>query len=339
MNVISRQLPDSILVMPNAQTVFGDRAVQAPLEIAGLLTYGDTAEVFLTQLGAIGLKFLEGGPLASIDLFDVEGTGAVPDYVTQRRDEVVALQGRRLLFANFVAAALFGRIAGLRHSPLSGAASAGMNDILCFKRHGDMLAIEQTAYTRAVLGRKLDNVRTNSASVRIAPAASLADAVQFTQALAAKEAEFAFANLQVCMAMNYQAAILHAAQHAPASFTLNFSVAEALVNEIFFACGAVDSEPRKGFATRSHSVPTVSRKTLRSMTMAQKLTALGTGGIIEPYLVQRLHAARTLRNDLMHGAVPVAVTQSGPLQTAVRDLWALLIDGPFELIAGYAMRW
>lgn len=125
---------------------------------------------------------------------------------------------------------------------------------------------------------------------------------------------------------------------APASFAINFSVAEALINEVFFTYGAVTAVPRQAFAAHHHTIAPVSRKTLRERNLKTKIEDLEGGGLISSYLGQRLQAARLARNDLMHGAIPVAVTASGDLQTMVRDLWGLLLDAPFELNAGYAMR-
>ena len=64
----------------------------------------------------------------------------------------------------------------------------------------------------------------------------------------------------------------------------------------------------------------MSNNQFRNMTIVQRLTSLRDGGLIAPYLEQRLQEARNRRNDLMHGAIPVAVTESRPLQTTVRDL-------------------
>ncbi len=340
MQVTSKRLVDSILIMPNTEVLFGVDAGAAPLEIAAELSFGDLARIYLTKLGAIGIEFLDAGALGSIEQLDAVGPGAfaIPDHVTARRDEVVALQGRRLLFANFIAGALFGRICAIRHTALSGAASPGMNDILVFERRSNVLAVETTPYTNAVLGPKLAVTRQGSPRLQVIEAADLADASAFTEGLAARASDFAYANLQVCIAMNYQAAVLHNAQLAPASFAINFSVAEALINEIFYAYGAVTGTTRKAFATQSHTVASVSPRGLRDRNLATKVQNLENGGLIAPYLAQRLQTARVARNDLMHGAIPVAVTASGDLQTMVRDLWGLLLDQPFELNAGYTMR-
>lgn len=340
MQVTSKRLVDSVLIMPNTEVVFGADAGAAPLGIVAELAFADIARVYLTKLGAIGITFLDTGALRSIEQLDAVGRGAfaIPDHVTARRDEMVALQGRRLLFANFIAGALFGRICAMRHTALSGAVSAGMNDILVFERRGSVLAVEATPYANAVLGPKLSVTRHGSPRLQVIEAAELADAAAFTEDLAARASDFTYANLQVCIAMNYQAAVLHNAQLAPASFARNLSVAEALINEIFYAYGAVTGTPGKPFATQHHTVPSVSPRALRGRNLATKVRNLEDGGLITPYLGQRLQCARVARNDLMHGATPVTVSASGDLQTMVRDLWSLLLDQPFELNASYTMR-
>lgn len=336
MTVTSRRLIDSILVLPNTEHTFGTlTGGEHPLEVVETIRFGNVAEIYFTRIGAIGLTFLDTGNLASIDQLDFNATGAIPDYVTQRKDEIVALQGQRLMFANFVAAALFGRIAALQHTALTGAVNVGMNDMLAFRRHGDHLQVEDTSYTARILSPKAKALPR----LRAIAIEQVANAATFTRDLVQRDAEFSYANLQTCMAMNYQAAVLHHAQHAPASLAINFSVAEALVNEIFHVYGLVGTAAPKAFATRAHSIANMSNSVFRKKTMSEQIALLETGGLIGSYLAQRLQAARVQRNDLMHGAIAVDVTHSGPLQTMVRDLWALLLDGPFELTAGYMMRW
>jgi hypothetical protein len=336
MIVESRKLIEKILVLPNHELTFGTlTGVEHPLDVIEAIRFGDVADIYLTRIGAMGFSFLDGGNLASIEQFDFRGTGLIPDYVTERKDEVVALQGRRLLFANFVAAALFGRIAALQHTSLTGAISVGMNDMLVFQRQGARLQVENSQYTERILAPKAKSL----AQLRAIPIEQVANATAFTHTLALRKSQFRYANLQTCMAMNYQAAVLHQAQHAPASFAINFSVAEALVNEIFHVYGLVGKATVKPFASRTHNIASMSKSAFRKKTMSDQITLLNTGGLIDSYLAQRLQDARVQRNDLMHGAIAVDVTHSGPLQTIVRDLWALLLDGPFELTAGYTMRW
>ena len=138
--------------------------------------------------------------------------------------------------------------------------------------------------------------------------------------------------------MNYQAAILHNEQHAAASLALNFAVSEALIHEIFLAYGIVGDRSPQPFATRAHNVAEISNSRFSRSRVSERIAILSDGGLIDDYLRQRLVEARTLRNSLMHSATGVSVTQSGTMQTAVRELWSYVLDTPFELTAGWSMR-
>jgi hypothetical protein len=186
MIVESRKLIEKILVLPNHELTFGTLiGVEHPLDVIEAIRFGDVADIYLTRIGAMGFSFLDGGNLASIEQFDFRGTGLIPDYVTQRKDEVVALQGRRLLFANFVAAALFGRIAALQHTSLTGAISVGMNDMLVFQRQGARLQVENSQYTERILAHKAKSL----AQLRAIPIEQVANATAFTHALALRESQ------------------------------------------------------------------------------------------------------------------------------------------------------
>lgn len=254
------------------------------------------------------------------------------------RDALLELQTGRLAFANFVAAALFGRAMACRHSALNGAGFSGLDRIVLFARVGDELRPEASRFTEAVLGGKLRLAGGASQGFQVLTREELQDAVAFLLHLQAREGEFQYADLRSCVAMNYQAAILHGEQHAPASLGLNFAVAEALIKELFHAYGIAPGSVRQPFATRSHGVAPLSGNAFRRRSTADLMSDLRDGGLLDAYLHQRLEEARTLRNELMHQARPVTLPQSGSAQTAVRDLWALLIEGPFELNAGYSWR-
>lgn len=121
MQVTSKTFVNSILFMPNREVAFDADSASVPLAIVAEFAFGDVARIYLTKLGAIGLQFLPHGPLASIEQLEAVGSGAfaIPGHVTENRDALIALQSRRLLFANFIAGALFGRLGAIRHSSLS----------------------------------------------------------------------------------------------------------------------------------------------------------------------------------------------------------------------------
>lgn len=327
------------MIVPNLEEFFGDvRNQQNGLDLIDTHRYADVADIYLSRLGAIGFRFMDSGPLASIDRLKTTGSGTVPEYVMQNHDDVVELQGRRITFANFIAGALFGRVAALRHSALSGAQYAGMDEILGFAVSGAQLHIEHSKYAAVVLNPKIRLVREEPARLRIVTDEQRAAALSFLDHIADRQGAFESADLQACMVMNYQAAILHNEQHAAASLALNFSVAEALIDEIFWAYGLLGTASPKQFATRGHTVASVSNTQFAKWKLQNKIELLANGSLITTSLNQRLEVARKLRNGLMHRAAAVTVRQSGEMQTAVRDLWALLLDQPFELAAAWSMR-
>jgi hypothetical protein len=138
--------------------------------------------------------------------------------------------------------------------------------------------------------------------------------------------------------MNYQAAILHNQQHATASLAINVAVAECLIKEIFYAYGLVGDRKPHQFATVSHRVEQVSDARFKKMVLAEQLQRLKGGNLISSHLFERINEARLIRNSLMHSGSLVTPRQSGECQTVVRDLWAFLVDPPFELNSGWAYR-
>lgn len=339
MSVTSYQLPDSFLIVPNLELCFGEiRNQENCLDVIATFSFKNFAEIYLTRLGAIGLQFSDSGPLHSITALRSGGAGVVPDHVTQSQDEVIELQGRRLVFANFIAAGLFGHLSAIRHTALSGAQYAGMHQIVAFAPSGMGIVIEQSPHTEAVIAPKVRFAREQPRSVQVVPRDQIAEAVTFMSHIAQREDEFEHANLQACMVMNYQGAILHNEQHSAASLALNFAVAEALINEIFVAYGIAGGRTSKAFATRPNTCAAMTDAKLSKLPVIEKIDRLKQGGLIDDYLHQRLQEGRDLRNGLMHSAASVAARQSGTMQTVVRDLWSYLLDQPFELNAGWSMR-
>ncbi|GAB3679065.1 hypothetical protein [Salinisphaera aquimarina] len=339
MQITARKLPDRFLIVPNLEEFFGEvRNRENGLDLIDTHRYADVADIYLSRLGTIGFTFMDSGPLASIDRLETTGSGAVPEYVMQNHDDVVELQGRRIIFANFIAGAIFGHLAALRHSAMSGAQYAGMDEILAFTVSGAQLHIEHSKYAAAVLNPKIRLVREEPARMRIVTDEQRAAALSFLDHIADRHSAFESVDLQACMVMNYQAAILHNEQHAAASLALNFSVAEALIDEIFRVYGLLGIATPKPFATRGHTVAPVSNTQFARWKLQNKIEALANGKLIATSLNQRLEDARKLRNGLMHRAAAVTVRQSGEMQTTVRDLWTLLLDQPFELAAAWSMR-
>lgn len=335
----SYRMADRFLIVPNLEHFFGEfRNEENCLDIITTFTFRDVAEIHLTRLGAIAIRFLDEGPLRSIMRLQTTGSGMVPEGVMRNHDEIVELQSRRTTFANFIAAALFGRLCAIRHRALSGAQYAGMDEIVAFGISGGALLMEHSRHADAAIAPKVRFARENPNRVQVVPEADTAEAVAFIGRLAEREEQLEQASLQACMVMNYQAAILHQEQHSAASLALNFSVTEALIQELFFAYGLVGNRTPRPFATRPQTVQRVSARVFRDWRLARRIEVLAEGGLIGSYLRQRLDEARTLRNNLMHSAASVSVEQSGAMQAVVRDLWSYFLDDPFELLSCWSMR-
>ncbi|MFX4226418.1 MAG: hypothetical protein ACFHHU_00585 [Porticoccaceae bacterium] len=198
--------------------------------------------------------------------------------------------------------------------------------------------IENSKYANELISPKIHYAQTKQSHIQIISPTELTQIKDFIAHLAKRKEAFEFADLQTCMVMNYQAAILHNEQHSAASVALNFVVAEALVNEIFYAYGLVGAGNQKDFASREHSVEGISGRKFKDLRADTKISVLVEGKLIHSYLGERLQKMRQARNNLMHRACAVTVNDSGEAQTVVRDLWELLLDHKFELMMGWSMR-
>lgn len=340
MSVKIRQLPDHLLIVPSKFYFFGEiRNNENCLDVIASFSFKTTAEIHLVRLGAIAIRFVPDGPLKSIGRLEMTSSGEIPEHVMQNQDEIVELQSRRMTFANFVAAALFGRICALRHQGLIGAQYAGMDDIIGFGMSGERLAIEKSDHMEALIEPKVRLVRRTPNRAAIIAPEHIREAIDFFDHIAIREEELERTNLQTCMVMNYQAAILHNEQHSAASVALNFAVTEALIHEIFLAYGIVGNHSPRSFATRTHRCDGISGNAFKNMILKDRIMALAKGRLLNDYLAMRIEEARAVRNNLMHTAAAVNVKDSGNLQTVVRDLWSYLLDRPFELNAGWSMRY
>ena len=243
-----------------------------------------------------------------------------------------------MLFVNFVSAAFFGRVAAKTHTSLSGALYNGQDRITGFDIVGSTVFIQCTELISQAIEGKVNARNNERQQSDFLGESDIDDAISYVQHGLERQNDFEYADMQSCMVMNYQAAILHSQQHAAASLALNFSVIESLAREIFIAYGLVTSSTVKSFATKQHTALKVSRKIFDDMTVQQVLEALHSSGLLNDYLYQRLDSVRKKRNGLMHKGITISPRDSGDCQTLVRDLWTLLIDTPFELIACWSYR-
>lgn len=339
LSIFQRRFPDKFLTVPNTEYFFGDyRDGENLLDVVEIFKLDGIAEIYLLRIGALAFHFLDDGDLRSIEQLKTTGSGEVPVQVLDNEEEIIELQRRRLQFANFIAAGLFGRLMALSRMSLRGAQYAAMDNILAFGFQQNGFVLEKSSHTQAVLAQKIEAARENKNRNNIVRLDYLKIAINFMSKLAAQSKEFTQADLQLCLSMNYQAAILHERQHSEASLALNFSVVEVLINEIFYSYGLIDGFDSRAWASRPHSVSKVSPTTFRKLVLAKKVEALSQGGLIDQHLLEKLKQARILRNNLMHRGVSIGIRQSGQMQTTARDLWQYFLNEPFELMAPFSMR-
>lgn len=341
MPIARRPLASNMLIVCNSRFLFGRRPPSVSgLRIVRSFQCADIATVYLAEFGVIGLAFANTGPLASIEVLN-SGEGEVPDAVMQNHDTVRQLQADRVAFGNFVAASLFGRISARRHRPLEGALYTGLDSIMAFGlSHGSIaLPMQEADRFEALVREKVGLIRAGKDAHYWINEDDLDDAIAFMRRLMARATEFEYADLQSCVTMNYQAAILHNRQHAAASLALNMAVAESLVKEIFLSYGLVQGRTAKPFATKPPIIPPISNGAFKDMKLGDQIKLLYQGALIDNFLYQRFDAARARRNALMHRGERITPVESGDFQTVVRDLWALLIETPFELNEGWAYRY
>lgn len=331
------KFPDRFLIVPNIEEYFGEfRNGENPSDVIERALFGDVAEILFVRLGALGFRFLGEGPLRSITRYQFVGQGAVPEHVMENEDAIIELQSRRLSFANFVAGAFFGHIAATRRGAISGAQFAGMDRIIGFGELGGELHLENTHHLHDAIVPKITYASEKPNHVRITTNEEIKSGLAFLSHLEERRRQFRSADLLECLSSNYQAAILHGQQHASASVAVNFSVVEALTDEIFNAYGLFGDRTRQDFAKRSHSIARISKSKFDHLNLKSKIELLHSGGLISSFLHQRIEMARKLRNSLMHEGAPVRPRQSGDMQTVVRDLWSYLVDQPFELMSAWS---
>src|SRR4051794_32808790 len=122
MPILQRRLPSCLLINTNEKYFFGLSDISDNLlQITHRFSCSGMANIYLTISGAIGYEFADDGELASIDILEFRGSGAVPGEAMENRDAFLTLQRKRLLFANFISATIFGRHSGIRHKSLEGA--------------------------------------------------------------------------------------------------------------------------------------------------------------------------------------------------------------------------
>lgn len=333
------KFPNTLLVFPSSRYFF--RKPQSADDFFNVVRMFDCAGVatlVITSVGTFGFVFPDTSPLASIDILRFTGSGSVPEEVMDNDNAIHGLQEQRVLFMNFVSAAFFGRVCAKVHTSLADAVYNGQDKITAFAVTKGSVATQWTPILDQSVGQKISNFNAGKLENYVLKNDEIDDGLLYIQHLLQRQNDFEYADLQSCMVMNYQAAILHNQQHAAASFALNFSVMESLARELFTAYGLVEGSVAKSFATKPHSIPLVPRWTFNGMKFYKALETLHDGGLLNDYLYNRLDGARVKRNSLMHKGVNISPKDSGDCQTIVRDLWEFLVDTPFELNAPWSYR-
>ncbi len=334
------KLPNHLLILANTEYLFGEVKHSDDLwTVTHTFDCDRVATVYISTIGTFGFIFPESSRLASIDILKHSGSGPAPQEVMDNDDEIHCLQDKRILFINFIVAAFFGRIIAMAHTAITGAFYSGQDKITAFALKNNAITIQWTGFLNQLIGTKIFALKAGKLKHRILANTAIDDGISYISHLLQRHKEFEYADLQSCMLMNYQAAILHHQQQATASFALNFTVIESLVREVFLTYGFIEGTDAKYFATNNCKIANkVSKKTFKNMKLNKVLEMLGESGLLNSYLYRCLEDARKKRNDLMHKGVVLDPRESGDLQTVVRDIWALLIDSPFELNAGWAYR-
>ncbi len=339
MSIERSKFPFTLLVLPNTRYFFEKpQTTDDFFKVVRIFDCAGVAKLVIASVGTFGFIFPDSSSLASIDILRFTGPGSVPQEVMDNDVAIHNLQEKRILFINFVSAAFFGRICAKAHTSLADAVYNGQDKITAFAVVKDNVAIQWTAILDRAVGDKISTFNAGKSDHYVLKNADIDDALLYIQHLLQRQHDFEYADLQSCMVMNYQAAILHNQQHAAASFALNFSVIESLAREVLTAYGLVDGSIAKPFATKPHSIARISRRTFDGMKFYKVLETLHSGALLNNYLYQRLEDARNKRNSLMHKGVHISPKDSGDCQTLVRDLWEFLVDTPFELNAPWSFR-
>lgn len=260
----------------------------------------------------------------------------MPDEVRKNEIALVDLQTRRLNFANFVISACVGFMASGCHQSMAILQHVGLHQIVEFTESPETLLVPNTRHHQEALGPRMRRAQAHGNLA--CTDKDLEDLCAFFADLAFREDKFQSTALRDCMQMNCQAAMLHNQQQAAASVALSCAVTEALIDEIFYIYGLVGKSTRQDFATKTHNVQPISKRKFSDLRLRDKLDRLKDGGLIDDFLFLRMTAGRKLRNSIMHKAEPISPSQSGDMLTVVRDLWAYLLEHPFELLMGWNCR-
>ncbi|TAU83226.1 hypothetical protein [Rhizobium leguminosarum] len=329
-----QQLPHAVaLNFSNSYYFGGEPAIErSDLTVASRATLSNGVDVLVTPDGLLVFDYTN-SDLGKVERLVFRGAGSVPDEVMANNDYVFNVQRRRLTFAVYVAACIYGTHGGNSHSALSG---------LKYPNLGDVVWVSVTDGNVRFTPTDIDRLRTpgnGDASRKMPiPVATVAQGFALADRLLAHS--FIDADPIQLLAMAYQAVVLHAAQHASASLALSAVVVEAACQETMWASGIVNNTTKTlGAVFPTQSLETRSSNEVRKMNQQSMAATLCDCGVLSPYLFERIDNLRTARNKLMHRGNDATQRQSGEALTAMRDVLQILFsEDRFELNAAFTMR-
>lgn len=339
----SRPFPTRFAILPSSKYVFSQsrdaRELTAQIVLERTLSNG--LHVIAVNYGLLAFDFA-GTNLGAFDLVEEKSAGVVPDEVTASREHMLEIQAQRLQVAVFVSACIYGRHAHLTHSSLHGPRYPGLDEILGWVKAGTPPEIHMSDQDNERLlplmrerGIALSKGQSWLASI---PSEHVNEGLDLAERVMVANAANEVADFVALIVMTYQAAVLHARQHAGASIALSAMILEVLVEELFYMAGVVNGATARLNPARAHTCKPASKGVLKDMRAADRIEHLKKGGLLDAYLAQRIDEARKARNKLMHRGEDARSTQSGNALTAVRDLLKLCTGEAFELNAAWTYR-
>lgn len=332
--ILRQRLPDSFVLNFSNNYFFGEEPVPKGSDLATAITVSLSNGVRLLCMrnGMLAFDF-KSSDLGAVERLVFRGGGAVPDEVMTSDNETFAKMRRRLAFAIFVAACIYGKHGGRSHAALSGMRYPNLEDVAWTNIRQNEIAISQGDLDRLRIPGKSDVLR----KIRI-PDSTVQAGSELADRLLALPLEDA--DPVQLLDMAYQAMVLHAAQHASASLALSAVVVETASAETLWASGIVkDTTKHLGTAIPSQFLGSKSRSEVRKMNQHSTATTLRDCGVLGTYLFERMEELRLARNKLMHRGHDATQRQSGQGLTTYRDILQLLFSEPeFELNAAFTRR-
>jgi hypothetical protein len=315
------QFPDTIAILANRTYRFeiSNGAQGSDLAIVGRFNLPNNVQFLPTACGLLAFDF-RGSDLGGFIRLESHGVGQTPTEVMSNRDDLIALQAKRIRFAVFVAACVYGTHISINHTSLREPNYPGLADIYCWFERDQLLCLSPQDYE--LLQHRLPNVaesRRFPESTRTIVRPTLDKGVRLAERLLRQAGSYRIADPQSMIVMAYQAMRLHGLQHAGASIALAATVIEVALQEIV-----------------ARTVPADNVKKMKLAALTNQLT---TTGNVDSYLAARIERLRTARNTLMHQNEDGTSRQSGEALTIIRDVLKLCTgEDEFDLNTGWSYK-